>query len=103
MTKHYQKTEVIRAGVSREARVVYQAAGPAGTYCQVQVVVPSTPGVLMWIDEEPAAIGPDRVYKGAPAIPSYQSVDLLPGQFLVLAADDGFAPCTLIVHHLYES
>ncbi len=103
MTKHYAKTETIRAGVSQEARIVYRADGPTGSYCQVQVIVPSEPGVLMWVDEDPAAIGPNRVYKGAPCIPSFQRADLLPGQFLVLATEDGFAPCSLIVHHLWES
>lgn len=102
MTKHFAKTEIIRAGVSQEARIVYTADGPPGTYCQVQVLVPSDIGVFVFIDQEPKDIGPDRTYKGAPVNVSYNRMDLLPGQFLTLAADDGFAVCSLIVHHLYE-
>lgn len=102
MAKHYAKTEILRAGVSQEARVVYTADGPEGTYCQVQVLPPSDVLILAFIDQEPKDIGPDRSYKGAPVNVSFNRIDLLPGQFLTLAADDGFGVCALIVHHLYE-
>ena len=103
MTKHYAPTETIRASVGEDARIVFKASGAPGTYCQVQVLVPADRDVFMWLDQEPASIGPDRVYKGAPVNVSYNRIDLLPGQSLVLATDSGFAVCALIVHHLHES
>lgn len=104
MARHSRKTEIRRELVSQEARIVFTAELEEGEYCQVQVLTPSDPGVVAWVDQTPEQIGPNRAYKGAPMTASrYIPIDLLPGQFLVLATESQVAACTLIVHYFHES
>lgn len=95
-------TEMIRATVVQEARVVLEPClDPNVKVRRVQVLVPASPPLLGGLDTTPDNIGPNRTYKIMVLPPGAAIVfHLRNEQFLVLAAQEAKAHPTLIVEYM---
>lgn len=99
----YKPTEIKREAIVQEARVIVppEPSAPVGSFRQVQVLVPPSPKLFVGVDVTAEEIGPNRTYK-LPEMPPGQMIRfrLLPGQFLLAAVAENFAPITVIIEHL---
>jgi hypothetical protein len=70
----------------------------------VQVLIPAAPKCYMAIDAIPEGIGPNRTYKLPTAAAGAAIVyHLLPDQWIVCAAHEGYAEFSLIVEYIQET
>lgn len=110
MIKLYKKTAAFRVTCMQEIRVILAAelddtfAPPQGSVRRVQVLVPSAPKAYLDIDKRPELIGPDRTYKMPVASAGAALVfHLLPEQWLIAAAHEGYVELSLIVEYIEET
>lgn len=99
----YKPTIDFRATLTQEARVFLdpEVDAPPGSFRQVQILIPTAPGVRVGIDKEPKDLGLDRSYKLANYPPGAMiTYVLLPQQFLTGASIVGFAEASVIVQFL---
>lgn len=105
MDRVYKNTELRRETLVQEARVFVDVDkdAPATSYRMVQVLVPMSPKVSVGLDVTPKELGPNREYK-LPVLPPGAQIrfQLLPDQFLVGAANEGYAEVTVVVEHHLE-
>lgn len=99
----YKPTQIMRLTLTQEVRVVLEPelGAPAGSYRQVQVMIPASPKVYLALDVDPKTLGLNRNYKLPVAPPgAFLSFTLLPEQFVVMCADIGLSISSVIVQHL---
>lgn len=77
-------------------------AAPADAIRRVQILIPTIPKVVGDLDCYPELVGVNRAnYKLPPLIPGQQiRLHLMPGQWLVAAAEEGKAHMSLVVEYL---
>lgn len=94
-------TRTARLLVTQEARIVVDV----DCRCRVQIITPPSKDVFMAIDETPEALGPNRMpYLCAP-LPTSNSIypmEMVAGQFIVLAVEKGQAICGVIITRLLD-
>lgn len=107
--KLYRNTEMKRATLVQEARVILAAdeTAPAGSYRRVQILVPASPSMYLGIDMHPQqgfsdnGIGPNRTYKVPPLTPGQTIVvRLLPKQALMAMSEESLCFTSLIIEHI---
>lgn len=107
--KLYRKTQMQRATLVQEARVILEAeqSAPELSYRRVQILVPPSPPMYLGIDTHPqqgfedGGIGPNRTYK-VPPLPPGQAVivRLLPEQTLMAMSEEGLCFTSLIIEFI---
>jgi hypothetical protein len=102
MHRPYKLTTMEPARVTQEMRVVVapDPGAPAGSYRRVQIVVPTEPKLYGGIDKDPHVLGVNRSYKlGALAPGALIEFNILPQQWIILSAHEGFADVTVITEY----
>ena len=107
MSKLRKPTEAIHRRIDQQLREILgpeEGGGLEGTWRQVLILVPPSPGVHFSIDAPtPDEAGPNRLYD-VPRLyaGAYTPIDLQPDQCLYAGTDSEHAAITLVVHYREE-